>query len=282
MNVSAVIPVFNSVSTLERAVNSLLIQPEINEIFIVDDGSTDGSYELGLELKSKFPIIKVLTHPNYVNCGAPSSRNLGLKFCSNEWIQFLDADDELLKGKIEFQLTFIIENCPFIVGESLFQKMGKTSKVYYLNDLWNGLLISKLGNTCSNLWNKYFIDKVGGWDENLINTQEYDLMFRLAQQSTNIAFSKGFYTIIHKTIGSISFSELNISLKRDNLLLLRIKIRDYLQKVNEFTFQNNYYYSGYVGTVLRYHRPEFKIQYSKFYFLIYKLIKSLNDRIVKL
>ena len=37
-------------------------------------------------------------------------------------------------------------------------------------------------------------------------------------------------------------------------------IKGRLQKLNEFTFQNNYYYSGYVGTVLRYHRPEFKIQ----------------------
>ena len=41
--ISTIIPCFNAVETLERAVNSCLIQPEVNEIIVVDDGSTDGA-----------------------------------------------------------------------------------------------------------------------------------------------------------------------------------------------------------------------------------------------
>lgn len=135
-----------------------------------------------------------------------------------------------------------------------------------------------MGNTCANLWNKFLIDKIGGWNEELINTQEYDLMFQLSKQSSNIAFSRGFFTIIHKTANSISFSNVNITSKRNNLLFLRIKIKSYLQSKNQFTLLNNYYYSAYIGTVLRYHKPDFEIHYSHFLFLIYKSLKSIRDR----
>lgn len=276
---SAIIPVFNSSKTLKRAIDSLLIQPEISEIFIVDDGSNDGSLEIALEIAKHSSFIKVLVHENFANLGACASRNLALRYSNNSWIQFLDADDELLFGKISNQIMLVAESCPFIVGESLYIKSNKIYNISYKKNLWHGLLIGKLGNTCANLWNKSAILNVGGWDENLMNTQEYDLMFRMLRVSQGVKFSKGFYTNIYKTQGSISFSSENLFLKRENLIKLRIRIKCHLLSRNQFDIKTNYYYSAYIGSILIYHKSLLDFSYSKYLFLIYKMKKSIIDRI---
>lgn len=117
--VSAIVPVYNAESTLLRAVNSLLSQPEINEIILVEDGSKDESLELCKMLASKYDNIQLFTHPDGKNKGAPASRNLGLTKITNTWVQFMDADDELLPGKIESQLQKVDLNTSLVVGQFL-------------------------------------------------------------------------------------------------------------------------------------------------------------------
>lgn len=108
---SIILPTFNSINTLTRAINSILIQ-EINffiEIIIIDDCSTDGTYERIMTFKSttnfKFIVIR-----NKVNMGVGYSRNIGLKNSSGDFIAFLDSDDYWLKSKLKVQLTFLESN----------------------------------------------------------------------------------------------------------------------------------------------------------------------------
>ena len=108
---SIILPTFNSLNTLIRAVNSILIQ-EISfflEIIIIDDCSTDGTYERIMDFKSttnlKFIVIR-----NKVNMGVGYSRNIGLKHSSGNFIAFLDSDDYWLNDKLKVQLTFLESN----------------------------------------------------------------------------------------------------------------------------------------------------------------------------
>ena len=165
-----------------------MIQPEINEIFLVDDGSKDKSYSICLELADKYDLITVLHHPGKSNKGAPATRNLGLAHCKNKWIQFQDADDELLPGKIKKQLEHLDEESSFLVGTFLFQKDGKREFQNYLTDPWSGLLGIKFGITISNLWNGDLIKQIGGWRENLPNMQEYYLMFDLLRINSKVSY----------------------------------------------------------------------------------------------
>lgn len=279
IKVSAVVPVFNSVNTLERAINSLLIQPEINEIFIVDDGSTDGSYKLALNLERRNTVIKVLTHERRINKGASASRNLGLDYCSNQWIQFLDADDELLHNKIGNQLDQVSDNIPFIVGVSKIISQNRTYVRKPFSDIWSGLLFTRLGDTCCNLWNKSYLNSVNGWNSELINSQDYDLIFRLLKLSTNVKFTMDCNTKIYVQPNSISTNKTFWYQKQVNFIKQRILVKEYLIANQKFTFKRNYYFSAYVGTIFWNNKISYKVEYSCFLFLIYKLIKSISDRI---
>ena len=98
--VSIIIPVFNSEKYLAEAIQSALDQTWSNkEIIIVDDGSTDSSLSVAKTFESE--IVKVFSQKNN---GASSARNKGLQESTGDFIQFLDADDLLMPGKIETQI----------------------------------------------------------------------------------------------------------------------------------------------------------------------------------
>lgn len=279
MHVSAVVPVFNSIKTLERAIKSLFIQPEINEILIVDDGSSDGSFDLEHELEKKYSIIRVLTHFDRKNRGASASRNLGLKFSSNKWIQFLDADDELLPGKIGDQLSIIESDSSLAVGPMIWCNSKGQRKIGYDLDIWNGLLTAKLGITSSNLWNREVIMAVGGWDETLINTQEYELLFRICKNFPNIKFSKKHLTIIYETPNSLTRSKFGVETRLLNQYKLRKDILAHIQNFKKFPIIYQINFCGYIGTMLRNNGNIIDLDYSKFYYFLFKVRKSVLDRL---
>jgi glycosyltransferase involved in cell wall biosynthesis len=99
--VTVVIPFFNEVDLVIRAMNSVLSQSHQNlEILLVNDGSTEDLGSL-YEIVEKTPKIALL---NQENSGAGNARNLGLDYASGDYIAFLDADDQFLPEKIERQL----------------------------------------------------------------------------------------------------------------------------------------------------------------------------------
>lgn len=90
--VSVIVPVYNGRATVQRCVKSVLAQTLGEfELFLVDDGSTDGSAE---ELdKIDDPRVTVLHQANSGGPGKP--RNAGLDLATGEFVFFLDADDWL-------------------------------------------------------------------------------------------------------------------------------------------------------------------------------------------
>jgi len=95
MRISVVIPSYNRKHTLERALQSVFDQTSrVDEVILVDDGSTDGSSEM---VRQQFPSVIVLTQPNL---GVSAARNHGIARARCEWIALLDSDDSWLAQKI--------------------------------------------------------------------------------------------------------------------------------------------------------------------------------------
>lgn len=185
--ITVIIPVYNAVAFVEEAVQSALIQPEVSEIIIIEDGSADGSLQICERLASTHQIITLLRHPEGINKGAGSSRNLGIQHASNEWIAFLDADDYYLEGRFKTQLEIIStnENVALVCsGAILLMLNGECSIQYPTKNIEFGLLFGgkSLGSTSCNLWSKKHLLAVNGFDYLLSSSQEYDLMFRLYKQ----------------------------------------------------------------------------------------------------
>jgi len=97
--VSVVVPVYNAAGFIRQAVESLLIQPEIEEIILVEDSSSDESLLMCQRLSEEYSLVHLYQHPGCVNRGAGPSRNLGITKSSCRYIAFLDADDFYLPGR---------------------------------------------------------------------------------------------------------------------------------------------------------------------------------------
>jgi cellulose synthase/poly-beta-1,6-N-acetylglucosamine synthase-like glycosyltransferase len=103
--VSLVIPAYNVEAYIGRAIDSVLAQsrrPE--EIIVVDDGSTDGTAGVVQGYGSDVRYIY------QEKAGASVARNRGIEEASNEWIAFLDADDEWLPEKLKVQMALMERN----------------------------------------------------------------------------------------------------------------------------------------------------------------------------
>tara|TARA_B100000780_G_scaffold254099_1_gene202021 strand:+ start:13416 stop:14393 length:978 start_codon:yes stop_codon:yes gene_type:complete len=108
--ISVIIPVYNKAKYLRKCINSVLNQTlPANEIIIIDDGSTDDSYEV-LNSFSSNEKIRILRQEN---AGPGNARNRGLEMASSEWVSFIDADDYWQDNFIEVALSKInlITNC---------------------------------------------------------------------------------------------------------------------------------------------------------------------------
>lgn len=89
--VSVVIPVYNCKNYIEETVMSIVKQPiQVQEIIIVDDGSTDGSGQICDLLSRRIHNIIVI---HQENSGVSVARNQGLKKSVGDYIVFCDADD---------------------------------------------------------------------------------------------------------------------------------------------------------------------------------------------
>ncbi|MBT8325239.1 MAG: glycosyltransferase family 2 protein [Bacteroidia bacterium] len=97
--ISVIIPVYNGEKFIVKAVESVLIQPEVIEIIIIDDASTDNTLHLIKQLEKEQNRIVVLKHSK--NLGRASTRNTGIRHANSEFIAFLDADDFYLPNRFK-------------------------------------------------------------------------------------------------------------------------------------------------------------------------------------
>lgn len=91
--VSIVIPVYNSMSYLDQALQSLKVQTLRDfEVICVDDGSSDGSFDIMKRYRDDrdFPDVKIVTQRHL---GPGCARNRGLDAASGTYVYFLDSDD---------------------------------------------------------------------------------------------------------------------------------------------------------------------------------------------
>ncbi len=117
--VSVIIPCYNSIGFIKDAVDSVLSQTYKNyEIIIVDDGSTDGSFEFLIENYSNINNIKILQHENGQNKGVSRTRYLGVTTARGKYLCLLDSDDIMLNNKLHDQVEILEKNTKIVLTHS--------------------------------------------------------------------------------------------------------------------------------------------------------------------
>jgi glycosyltransferase involved in cell wall biosynthesis len=95
---SFIIPTYNRIRLLPRAVESILAQTEQDfEILIIDDASSDGTEAM---VKERFPDPRIRYVRLEENTGADNARNHGLDLARGDVVAFLDSDDEILPNAL--------------------------------------------------------------------------------------------------------------------------------------------------------------------------------------
>src|SRR5258708_5626188 len=112
--VSVVMPVYNGSKYIAEATDSILNQTYKNfELLIVDDGSTDDSWEIIQDYKQRFPnIIRIFKLEK--NCGAFNATNFLIGHAKGKYLAPMDSDDVSRHDRLLKQVSFL-ENSPEVI-----------------------------------------------------------------------------------------------------------------------------------------------------------------------
>ena len=124
--VSAIIPARNEEASIARAVESVAAQPEISQVIVVDDQSTDRTAAILVELAARIPKLKILhtgaLPPGWI--GKNYAVALGADAAQGDWLLFTDADTCHMPGSTRRALTDAVEHNAVLVSYSPEQELG--------------------------------------------------------------------------------------------------------------------------------------------------------------
>jgi len=143
-----VIPVYNEEKTLHLIVEKVLARPEVGELVIVNDCSSDGTWQTMQNLAKTDGRIRIFTHE--VNQGKGAALRTGFQHVSSDIVIIQDADLEYDPDEYPKLLMPILVGRADVVFGSRFLGSGMHRVLYYWHYLGNQFL-TQLSNMFTNL-----------------------------------------------------------------------------------------------------------------------------------
>ena len=180
--ISVIIPTYNRCDLLKRAINSVIKQTITpKEIIIVDNGSTDQTYQM---VSSLFPEINYFIEKKR---GVSAARNKGILESKSKWIAFLDSDDAWKPTKLEKQMEFSIFNQDkyriIHTDENWYRNKKFLNQLKKHKKSGGNIFKNSLQLCCispsSVVLKKQIFEEYGLFDENLEVCEDYDMWIRI-------------------------------------------------------------------------------------------------------
>lgn len=185
--VSVIITTHNRLDLLKKAIDSVRNQSYKNfELIVVDDASIDGTKEYceGQD----FDYIYI---PQEESKGGNHARNIGIKSAKGKYCAFLDDDDRWKESYLEKMVGLIEEKgCGMVYSGVTCEQYNRDDVQYkdivrgFDGDLSTIVLYSAFASTSCMMVNKELLNHIGMFDENLTAWQDYELVLRIAQETS--------------------------------------------------------------------------------------------------
>ena len=187
--VSVIMPAYNASETIVESVNSILSQEYSNwELIVIDDGSTDDTYQKVCSIKDTRIIIYQET-----NKGVAATRNQGIKAAKGKYISFLDSDDLWNKEKLKIQVNYFETNeNQFGLVHTAYKEFDKKSEYYpkplkqlaglkIEGEIYEDLLVHDFIATLTVMVRKDVFKDIGYFDVTLSGPEDWDLWIRISR-----------------------------------------------------------------------------------------------------
>ena len=187
--VSIIIPSYNHKLYIRDCIESIVNQSFKNyELIIIDDGSSDGSEMLLLELQKKYQFYLELNE----NQGLSKTLNRGIRDLSKgKYITFCASDDMWVQGKLEKQVHFLEQNLDFamVYGRAFYiDEYGKSDDVsnrlqrrYKGGEIFTDLIFQNF-HPPVNYMIRYDILKELNFYREHIWAEDFDMNLRIAEK----------------------------------------------------------------------------------------------------
>jgi len=220
--ISVIIPAYNVESFIGEAIASVLAQSRpVQEIIVVDDGSTDGTAARLRDLAGRDSRLRLLACDRL---GPGGARNLGLRAASQPFIAFLDGDDAWPGDKVARQMErFAAADRPDVVS-GLVQRFRQLEPGSLAPAGEPGEIFANV-NLGACLFRRQVFDAVGVFDEQLQFAEDVDLMFRVREQGMRLVIMREVTLYYRSRPGSMTQTKEYEALKETGALqALRLSI----------------------------------------------------------
>ena len=129
MKISIIMPVYNEIATIEEIISRVMATGHIEEIIIIDDGSSDGTRNFLTDYVTDKPEIKLIFHETNLGKGA-AVRN-GIKAAQAELVLIQDADLEYDPRDYDALMQPILEGKADVVYGSRFMGSPRRSTMFW-------------------------------------------------------------------------------------------------------------------------------------------------------
>jgi glycosyltransferase involved in cell wall biosynthesis len=228
-------PVYNSETYLNEAINSILNQSFIDfEFLIINDGSVDKSHEIIERFAKIDKRIRSIKHN--VNIGIVDTLNEGLALAKGTYIARMDADDISLQDRLLTQVRFLQQSGFHIVG-SKYQNIDSQGHSLGISHTitepvllkWNSFFKTPLAHP-SVLFNKKSIIDLGGY-KGCLHTEDYDLWIRAYMHGLSIGNVDEVLILYRRHSSSISSTNVNVQ-NNNTLSISKMFVKWYLSKIS--------------------------------------------------
>lgn len=278
--ISIIVPVYNVEKYLSKCIDSILNQTFNNfELILVDDGSTDKSYEI-CDYYKNIDRRVVVIHKN--NEGAAEARNYGIRLAKGDFIGFVDSDDYIEENMYETLYNIMIDFksdivvCNHMNFKDNFYK--RENKRIMKKDIKSFNNIEALENYLLNYGDKNKVMKTIVWDK-LYKKELFD----------NISFPKGkiaedgyvIYKLLYYSNKITYVDEIlyyyyqrNDSVSKTKFSLKTLEVYDDWREIFLFLYSKNkklskkaakYYIDKHISTYKKLMNNEYKLEVYKKY-----------------